>query len=150
MIFGTIGWVRKIPPATITAMLAAFEAAGVSTAYVPVATIAITDTDQKRWFYDQKYADTTNWCAGDFVAFDTFCKGDQIPNIPPTSPFQISLGSGAYNLQRGFQIPSLKIGGICGWTNVLKSSLTDKQISNVERVLVMMRLPNGNYSYAPR
>jgi hypothetical protein len=151
VIFGTIALVYRFPPAFVASLLAALEAAGKSTDYIPVADIKITQNGigQERWFYYQRYADKENWCRGDFVAFDTFCKGDQIPNSPPWSPAQISKGSGAYNLQRGFQIPSTGKGGVCGWTNVLKSSLTDAQIQNIERVLAMMRKPNGNYHYAP-
>jgi hypothetical protein len=151
VVFGTIGIIYKFPPALVTAWLASFEGRGISTDYVPIADIKITQDgiEQKRWFYYQKYADKEKWCAGDFVAFDSFCKGDPIPNAAPHSPFQISNGSGAYNLQRGFRIPSTGKGGICGWTNVSKSSLTDAQIQNIERVLAMMRKPNGNYRYAP-
>jgi hypothetical protein len=134
----------------VAALLAALEAEGKSTDYVPVAVVVITIADNRseKWYYWQKYADTTNWCAGDFVAFDTFEVGDQIPNTAPWSPYQISKGRGAYNLQPGIQIPSTGKGGISGFCNVLKSSLTDAQIANIERVLTMMRLPNGNYRRA--
>jgi hypothetical protein len=134
VIFGTIASVYRFPPAFVASMLAALEAAGVSSDYVPTAEIKLTQVgiEQARWFYSQKNADTETWCVGDFVAFSTFCKGDQIPNANPKGSFQIAQGSGAYNLQRGFQIPCLsnKAPRVT-FQNVLLSSVSPSTIARV-------------------
>jgi hypothetical protein len=134
MLFGIITLVYRFPPALVAKWLASAELAGRSTDYIPVADIKITQNGigQERWFYYQRYADKENWCRGDFIAFETFCKGDQIPNSPPWSPAQISKGLGAYNLQRGFQIPCLsnKAPRVT-FQNVLLSSVSPSLIAKV-------------------